>query len=79
MSVSLAGMRTTQITGIAINGSDTVRADAQLKVASASETVDVSAEAPLVNSSNQTISDTISSRAVIDCRAIVVTSTHFSI
>ena len=46
VSVSLAGMRTTQITGIEINGSDTVRADAQLKVASASETVDVSAEAP---------------------------------
>jgi hypothetical protein len=66
VSVSLAGMRTTQITGIEINGSDTVRADAQLKVASASETVDVSAEAPLVNSTDQTISDTIGSRAVID-------------
>ncbi|MGC2194106.1 MAG: carboxypeptidase-like regulatory domain-containing protein, partial [Terriglobales bacterium] len=66
VSISLAGMRTTQITGIEINGSDTVRADAQLKVASASETVDVSAEAPLVNSSDQTISDTIGSRAVID-------------
>ena len=66
VSVSMAGMRTTQITGIEITGSDTVRADAQLKVASASETVDVSAEAPLVNSSDQTISDTIGSRAVID-------------
>jgi hypothetical protein len=66
VSVSLAGMRTTQITGVELNGSDTVRADAQLKVASASETVDVSAEAPLVNSSDQTISDTIGSRAVID-------------
>ena len=66
VSVSMAGMRTTQITGIEITGSDTVRADAQLKVASASETVDVSAEAPIVNSSDQTISDTIGSRAVID-------------
>ncbi len=66
VSVSLAGMRTTQVTGIEINGSDTVRADAQLKVASASETVDVLAEAPLVNMDDQTISDTISSRAVIE-------------
>jgi hypothetical protein len=62
VSVSMAGMRTTQITGIEINGSDTVRADAQLKVASASETVDVSAEAPLVNSTDQTISDDWQSR-----------------
>lgn len=66
VSVSADGMRTTQITGVQINGSDTVQADAQLKVASATETVEVSAEAPLVDSSDQTISDTIGSRAVID-------------
>src|SRR5882762_9508537 len=41
VSVSLAGMRTTQVTGIVLHGSDVVTADAQLKVASATETVDV--------------------------------------
>lgn len=66
VSVSLAGMRTTQITGIQISGSDVVRADAVLKLATATESVEVTAEAPLVNSSDQTISDTIGSRAVID-------------
>ena len=66
VSVSLAGMRTTQITGIEINGSDTVQGRCAAKVASASETVDVSAEAPLVNRTDQTISDTIGSRAVIE-------------
>ena len=66
VSVSMAGMRTTQVTGIVLHGTDLVTADAQLKVASASETVDVTAEAPLVNMDNQTISDTITNRAVID-------------
>jgi hypothetical protein len=66
VSVSVAGMRTTQITGIEINGSDVVRADAALKLASASETVDVSAEAPLVNTNDQTISDTFTSRTVVE-------------
>jgi hypothetical protein len=66
VSVSLAGMRTTQVTGIVLHGSDVVTADAQLKVASASETVDVTAEAPLVNMDNQTISDTITNQAVVE-------------
>jgi hypothetical protein len=66
VSVSLAGMRTTQVNNVQINGSDTVSANVQLKVASASETVDVTAEAPLVNMDDQVISDTINSRAVIE-------------
>jgi Carboxypeptidase regulatory-like domain len=66
VSISLSGMRTTQITGIVIHGSDVVSADAVLKLASATESVEVTAEAPLVNTADQTISDTITSRAVID-------------
>ena len=45
----LAGMGTTQITGIQINGSDMVKADAVLKVAPRPRRVEVTAEAPLVN------------------------------
>jgi hypothetical protein len=66
VSVSLAGMRTTQVTGIEVSGSDVVTANAVLKLATATESVEVTAEAPLVNSSDQTITDTIGSRAVID-------------
>jgi hypothetical protein len=66
VSISLSGMRTTQITGIVIHGSDVLSADAVLKLASATESVEVTAEAPLVNTADQTISDTITSRAVID-------------
>ena len=66
VSVSLAGMRTTQIPGVVLHGTDVATADAQLKVASASETIDVTAEAPLVNMDNQTISDTITNQAVVE-------------
>ena len=78
VSVSLGGMRTTQVNGIVLHGTDVVTADAQLKVASASETVDVTAEAPLVNMDNQTISDTITNQAVLSCLEIAETLTHFS-
>src|SRR5215475_1972427 len=61
VSVSLAGMRTSQINNVQVNGSDVVTANVQLKVASANETVDVTAEAPIVNMDDQTISDTIGS------------------
>jgi len=66
VSVSAQGMSTTKITGIRLNGSDTVSADAVLKVASATQAIEVTAEAPLVNTDNQTISDTISDRAVVE-------------
>jgi hypothetical protein len=66
VTVSTAGMAATRITNIEVRGSDVVTADAQLKVASASEVVSVAAEPPLLNTEDQSISDTISSRAVID-------------
>ena len=49
VSVSAAGMSTTKITGVRVNGSDTVSADAVLKVESSTEAVEVTAE----DSSNQ--------------------------
>ena len=66
VSVSAAGMGTTEVKGIHLYGSDVATADAVLKVASATETVAVTSEAPLVNTEDQTIADTITSRAVID-------------
>jgi hypothetical protein len=66
VTISTVGMNSMVVKGVQINGSDVVTANAQLKVASATETVEVSAEAPLINTDDQTISDTIPSRAVID-------------
>ena len=66
VTISAPNMGTAQITGIQLVGSDVVNADAVLKVASATQTLEVTAEAPLVNTDDQTISDTINSRAVMD-------------
>jgi hypothetical protein len=66
VKVTAANMGTTEVSGIQINGSDVINANAVLKIASTTQTLEVSAEAPLVNTDDQTISDTINSRAVID-------------
>src|SRR5947207_9404476 len=59
-------MSTADVTGVVVNGSDVVSANAVLKVASATEQVTVTSEAPLIDTSDQTISNTITSTAVID-------------
>ena len=66
VSISAPGMSTTKVTGVRVNGSDTVSANAVLKVESTAQAVEVTAQAPLINTEDQTISDTISSRSVIE-------------
>lgn len=66
VTIAMHGMTTQEITGIVLNGSDVVTANATLKVASTNENVVVTAEAPIIDNSDQTISNTISSSAVID-------------
>jgi hypothetical protein len=66
VSVSAPNMGTTDLTGIVLNGSDVVNANAVLKVAGKSESMEVTAVVPIINSEDQTISDTITSQAVID-------------
>jgi hypothetical protein len=66
VSVTAPNMGTSEITGIQLVGSDVINANAVLKVASTTQTLEVTAEAPLVNTDDQTISDTINSRAIID-------------
>jgi hypothetical protein len=65
-TITASGMTTQDITGIVLNGSDVVSADAKLKVASASQEVVVTAEAATIDDSDQTISTTINSTAIID-------------
>lgn len=66
VSISAPGMSTTDLTGIVLNGSDVVAANAVLRVAGQSEAVEVTTEAPTINTTDQTISDTITSREVLD-------------
>ena len=66
VSVSAPGMNTQDITGVVLNGSDVVSANATLRVAGTQEAIAVTAEAPTINTEDQTISDTITSQAVID-------------
>jgi len=66
VSISAPGMSTTDLTGIAVTGSDVIAANAVLRVAGQSEAVEVTTEAPTINTTDQTISDTITSREVVD-------------
>jgi hypothetical protein len=66
VSVTAPGMSTEEITGVVLYGSDVVSANAVLKVSSGHESVVVTAEAPIIDTEDQTISDTITSVAVID-------------
>jgi len=66
VAITAAGMSKTGITDVVLNGSDTVSADAVLKVSAAQESVVVSMEAPAINTEDQTISQTIDNLAVIE-------------
>lgn len=66
VTIASAGMATQEITGLVLNGSDVVSANAILRVSTAAENVVVTAEAPIIDSSDQTISHTITSQAIID-------------
>src|SRR5437867_7842308 len=65
-TVTAAGMSTKETTDIVLNGSDTVSADAVLKISAAQESVVVSMEAPAINTEDQTISTAISNQEIID-------------
>ena len=66
VTIASRGMATQEITGIVVNGSDVITANAILRVSSTSENVVVTAEEPIIDDSDQTISNTITSNAVID-------------
>jgi len=64
VSVSAPNMRTVDLTGIVLTGSDVVAANAVLGVSAGATSVEVVAEIPTINTTDQTISDTIDNRAV---------------
>ena len=64
--VTAPGFASEEIDGIVLTGSSVINADARLRPSTTQQTVEVTAEAPLVNSDNQTISETLNSREIID-------------
>jgi len=64
--ITAVGMSKKEITDIVLNGSDTVSADAVLKISAAQESVVVTMEAPAINTEDQTISQTLTNQAVLE-------------
>ena len=66
VTITNPGMSNAEVTGILVNGSNVVSANAVLKVATTAEQVTVTSEAPMIDTSDQTISQTITNQQVID-------------
>jgi len=66
VTISAPGMSKSEITNIVLNGSDTVSANAVLKISSSQESVVVSMETAAIDTEDQTISQTIDNQAVIE-------------
>jgi hypothetical protein len=66
VTITASGMSKEEITDVVLNGSNTVSADAVLKVSEAQETVVVSMETPAINTEDQTISQTLNNTAVVE-------------
>ncbi len=66
VSIGAPGMNTQDIAGLVLRGSDVLSANAALKLSGGREQIVVTAEAPTIDTENQTISNTINSREVID-------------
>ncbi len=64
LTITAPGMSTTEIKDVFLNGSETVGADAVLKISQSKETVVVSAEGASINTEDQTISETFTSVAI---------------
>ena len=66
VAATASGFGTSVVEGIVLAGSDTANANAVLRAAANSTTVEVTTEAPIINTQDQSLSQTISSKAVID-------------
>jgi hypothetical protein len=66
VTVAAPGMSKTEIKNVVLSGSDSVAANAVLKISSAQETVVVSMASAAIDTEDQTISQTIDNQAVIE-------------
>src|SRR3569833_2403370 len=65
-AVTAPGFGTSVVKGIVVNGSDVATANATLRPSADSTTVEVSSEATVLDTQDQTLSQTLSSRAIIE-------------
>src|SRR5436305_11693151 len=66
VTIAAPGMTSHDITDLTLKGSDTVNANAVLKISGATESVSVTTEAATINTADQSIADTITSREILD-------------
>jgi len=64
-TITAAGFRTATVNGILLSGSDAASANAVMH-ASADTTVEVTTQAPLIDTQDQALSETIGSKAIVD-------------
>ncbi len=74
VEVKFSGMQSTVATGVELSVGSSIRQDFSLKVASTSETVEVSATAPLLDSTTNTLGSVINQRTV---QEIPLNGRHF--
>jgi len=65
-TITAAGFGTSVVNGIVVNGSDVATADATLRPSGSSTTVEVSSEAPIIDTQDQTLSETLTSKSIIE-------------
>jgi hypothetical protein len=66
VSVKAPGFSESVVNGIVLNGSDAVSADAVMHVATSSTSVEVTSDAPIINTQDQALSETLDSKSVIE-------------
>jgi Carboxypeptidase regulatory-like domain/TonB dependent receptor len=66
VTITAPGMSKTEITNVLIKGSDSVSANAVLKISAAQESVVVNVESAAIDTEDQTISQTLDNKTVID-------------
>ena len=64
--ITAPGFGASVVNGIVLSGSDAVSANTIMKASANTTTVEVSADAPLINTQDQSLSQTLSSRAIVD-------------
>jgi hypothetical protein len=66
VSITAQGFKNAVLSGVVVRGSDTVRADAQLQVGVANETVEISTTANAINLETPTVSGTLTTQQILD-------------
>lgn len=72
VTVAAPGMGTKVVSGVVLQGSDSVTVNVTLSVGATQQQVNVTDTAPIINTEDQTISQTISNKAILVCARAAV-------